>query len=318
MEPRDEQLTGVIEGLIQDDMIDSTFDGGSHTAALDGESFAGHALMVNFEERSRHLDFDATYWEFSPTYRADLGYRPSNNWRQTEIITTYTFYYERGPVERIRPNLDIGKRWNFNGTSKIEVIKGEIAVQLKGQTNISSSYERKAEKLKGIEFHDIWNANLYASKNFSEMFSLRVLLDFGHQIARLENPPVMGRQRGIDLYGYIRPTRRLLIEPTFTYAASNDLASDESLFDGSIFRTRLYYQITSELSSRLVIQYNSFYKTWDIDPLLTYRLSPFSVFYFGTTYDYCKFDGQGIDGTQCLTRLTSRQFFMKLQYLFQI
>ena len=318
MEPKDEKLTGDIEELIEDDLIDSTFDGGSRTAALDGESYAGHGLMINLEERSRHLDFDATYWEFSPTYRADLGYRPSNNWRQTELTTTYTFYYENGTVERIKPNAYIGKRWNFNGTSKIEVGKGEIAVQLKGQMNISTSYERKAEKLKGIRFHNIWNANLYASKNFSEMFSLRASLDFGHQIARLENPPVMGKQREIDLYSYIRPTRRLLVEPSFTFAASSALDSDENLFEGSIFRTRLYYQITKELSLRWVVQYNGFYETWNVDPLLTYRLSPFSVFYFGTTYDYCKFDGLGIDGAECSTHLTSRQFFMKLQYLFQM
>lgn len=318
MEPEDEKLSEDIEELIQDDVIDSTFDGGSHTAAFDGESFAGHALTINLEERSRHLDFDATYWEFSPTYRADLGYRPSNNWRQTELTTTYTFYFENSAVERIKPNAYFGKRWNFNGTPKIEVIKGEIAVQLKGQVTVSCSYARRAERLKGIRFQNIWNGNLYASRNFSEMLSLEFSMDYGHRIARLENPPVMGKESQIDLYGYIRPTRRLLLEPSFTYATSNDLESDESLFEGSIFRTRLYYQITRELSLRWVIQYNDFYETWDVDPLLTYRLSPFSLFYFGTTYDYCKYNGLGIDGTECSTRLTSRQFFVKLQYLFQM
>ncbi len=74
-------------------------------------------------------------------------------------------------------------------------------------------------------------------------------------------------------------------------------------------------------------QYNDFYKTWDFDPLVTYRISPFSLFYIGTTYDYEKIYGLNEDGDiivpdgdngRDITRLRSRQFFMKLQYLFQI
>jgi len=56
-------------------------------------------------------------------------------------------------------------------------------------------------------------------------------------------------------------------------------------------------------------------RRWDVDPLLTYRLSPFSVFYIGSTYDYRELP----DGAPDQRRwwLTSRQFFAKLQYLFQ-
>ena len=78
---------------------------------------------------------------------------------------------------------------------------------------------------------------------------------------------------------------------------------------------------------RFVAQYNDFYETWDFDPLVTYRLSPFSLFYFGTTYDYEKLYGltddntlQAGDGEQSYDRmrLQTRPFFMNLQYLFQI
>ena len=78
---------------------------------------------------------------------------------------------------------------------------------------------------------------------------------------------------------------------------------------------------------RLVVQYNDFSETWDVDPLITYRLNPFTLFYIGTTYDYSRvyclnesgsaFAADSEAAYDC-NKLMSRQFFMKLQYLFQL
>ncbi len=63
-----------------------------------------------------------------------------------------------------------------------------------------------------------------------------------------------------------------------------------------------------------MVQYDDFDKAWDIDPLLTYRLSPFSLFYIGSTYDYAEADLEESNTTQW--KSTTRQFFLKLQHLF--
>ena len=107
-----------------------------------------------------------------------------------------------------------------------------------------------------------------------------------------------------------------MIEPNINYARSTDQVTGKELYDGYITRTRFRYQANKELSVRLVVQYNNFAERWDIDPLITYRISPFSVFYIGSTYDYANL-ATGNDNQTDWT-LASRQFFMKLQYLFQI
>ena len=68
---------------------------------------------------------------------------------------------------------------------------------------------------------------------------------------------------------------------------------------------------------RLVLQYNDFARSWDADPLLTWRLNPFSIFYIGSTRNYAEFDldPQMLDEQW---RLMDRTYFMKLQYLFQL
>ena len=109
-------------------------------------------------------------------------------------------------------------------------------------------------------------------------------------------------------------------ENSFQFSKSNDLDTDQELFEGYILLSRLNLQITRELSLRILGQYDDFYDHWDLDPLITYRLNPFSIFYIGSTLDYDKFkDYNGDDEViRASTRMGARQFFMKLQYLFQI
>ena len=66
----------------------------------------------------------------------------------------------------------------------------------------------------------------------------------------------------------------------------------------------------------IFVQYNDRFDNWDVDPLLTYRINSLTVFYIGSTHRYVDLNltDHGRDGWT----LTNRQFFVKLQYLFQL
>ena len=112
-----------------------------------------------------------------------------------------------------------------------------------------------------------------------------------------------------------KPIDRLTLEPSINYLKGNHYETGDELFKGYITRTRVRFQASRELSTRLVVQYNDFSNSWDIDPLVTYRISPFSVFYFGSSYDYGEV--QNTITQETLNKVKQRQFFVKLQYLFQ-
>ena len=64
------------------------------------------------------------------------------------------------------------------------------------------------------------------------------------------------------------------------------------------------------------MQYDDFDEHWEADPLISYQINPFSIFYVGSTRDYDTYDtGVGPDQDW---RLTDRQYFLKLQYLFGV
>ena len=102
------------------------------------------------------------------------------------------------------------------------------------------------------------------------------------------------------------------IEQVYRFSTLKRQDNDVELFKGFIYRSRINYQFTRELFLRLILQYNDFDDNFDIDPLLSYKLNPFTIFYIGSTYDYTD-----VDDSNNLT-LSSRQFFMKFQYLFRM
>lgn len=107
---------------------------------------------------------------------------------------------------------------------------------------------------------------------------------------------------------------QLVVEPSVVWSRL-EVDGDE-VFDGYIFRTRTTFNLTRQLFGRVIVQYDDFDDALSVEPLVTYRINPFTLFYVGSTAAYARFDredlGLGDDFSQ-----TSRQFFAKFQYLFQ-
>jgi hypothetical protein len=106
------------------------------------------------------------------------------------------------------------------------------------------------------------------------------------------------------------------MEQGINYSRLTDLETGEAFFDGYIFRMRTSYQFSRRLFVRAVLQYNNFADRLDIDPLITYRINPFSAFYVGSTHTYDAFDGR-TPGAARFYQQTERQIFFKCQYLFR-
>ena len=94
-----------------------------------------------------------------------------------------------------------------------------------------------------------------------------------------------------------------------SYVHSDLSAEGRQIFSGYILRNRTDLQFTRGLLLRLVVEYDNFDRALIVEPLLTYRLNPFSLIYLGSSRDYREFDGPS-----GWTR-TAAQYFAKAQYL---
>jgi hypothetical protein len=305
-EPDDLSLTAGLEGF--------EFDNGKHTAVFDGESFYGSAFITRLNRDARNWNFFVDYSQVSPTYRTETGYDPWVDYRNLTVWTGYNVYPKSGIFERITPQSYAFRRWNFNGVRKTEEntlgIDGRIKV---AQTWFSASFSRKYESWSGVEFDDLWMIDLDLGSRIIDQLGCDVGFRRGQSV--VHRYLIKGNETSMDASIDLKPIDRLIIEPGIDLYRITSVDTGEELFEGYITRTRIRYQANRELSFRLVLQYDDFYRTWEVDPLLTYRLSSFSVLYIGSNYDYSNVETS--PGVGSAWKMTSRQFFMKLQYLFQ-
>jgi hypothetical protein len=294
------------------------FDSDRHTAALDGESFWGEAWFVAVDRDCRDYSVGFDYTERGPTFRADNGMEPSNNSR---LLTTWLGGIHRfensRTIEYINASATANQKWNFDGVTKSRQLTTDFEFSLRlAQTSGHAQLLLKDELFRGRQFDGTWLAHQCFSAHPSGALGLGGNINYGHQIAR--HDLVMGKQWSYGAWADLKPTDRLLVSLSYSGLKIDHEDTGERLVSQQVFRTYMTLQVMPELSTRLVLQYNDRNRTWDVDPLITYQVNPFSIFYVGSTRDYGDLVlAEGEDGPEGWT-LTGRQYFMKLQYLFRI
>jgi hypothetical protein len=290
------------------------FDNNRYNAAFDGESFSGDAFITQLRRRARNWNFTVDYNQVAPAYRTEIGYDPWNDYRNFSIFTRYNFWIDDGILERITPWSNFNGRWNFDNIRRW----GQYNLALEGRLRLVQTYFQilfgtGSELWNGIEYNNLHTYEFDLSSRLNDKLGYYIGFDRSKVVARYLD--TKGNETEVYAEIDLKPIDRLTIEPNLSYSRSTDVYTGEELYSGYITRTRIQFQANRELSLRFVIQYNDFRpEKWEFDPLLTYRLSSFSVFYAGSTYDYNKF----IYYPSTPWKLTSRQYFMKLQYMFRI
>jgi Domain of unknown function (DUF5916) len=308
-EPDDPELT--------DDYHTETFDNGKYTQGFDGEDFTGNAFYGSFERDGRSWGLDLDYWDRSPTFRAENGFETCNNRRSGSINTSYLYRFEESPyLEWIQPSATAERVWNYDGRMKEEAVYLNVSNRFRwAQMYMHSQGYAASEVYQGMAFDDLWGIHTCGSFNMSEKLSYGGNINYGHKIYYDDLDSEMGRQLDYTVWVDFRPVDRLLVETSLRKSRSKELHGDDLYYDGYISRAKLTWQASRELTARLVIQYNDFAERWEADPLLTYRINPFSIFYIGSTRDYLQVGNSNADDSW---QLSDRQYFMKLQYLFRI
>jgi hypothetical protein len=302
---------------LTEDLDVERFDG--LTAAFDGETYLGHALYTSFERNGRVWNLDLNYTEYSPRFRTDTGFTTHNDFREASGWTGLNYRRDGGWVLNWEPSLGFGRIWAYHGGFEDEWLRPQIYMNLRGQTEFSYNYlisgERFAEVLlPGIRMHSFW-----VNTRPTELLSCGANILFGQAIYRDLDAPELGNSFRVSADATIKPTERLVISPSWDYARMDSRLRPERLFEGYILRTRLTYNFTRQWFTRLIVQYNQFGERLDLEPLLTYRLNPFTVFYVGATsrVDYFA-DEDALDAVEdSAWKLSRQQFFTKVQYLYQ-
>ena len=147
-------------------------------------------------------------------------------------------------------------------------------------------------------------------KNISKKVSVEFEPQFGTEIIRWADEPYQARNVGVGGEINLKPSNEFKINLDVNFSRSTDFDTKEEIYSDLISRLRLEYQATSALNFRFVTQYHDYEKKIDVQPLISYQLDPFSIYYIGTSLSYEK-SGKNWDEN-------FGQVYVKIQKLFSI
>ncbi|MBP7214466.1 MAG: hypothetical protein KBA52_02355, partial [Candidatus Kapabacteria bacterium] len=194
---------------------------------------------------------------------------------------------------------------------KDQWISPSLYIQFKSQTYLTLWYLWSRERYENIDIPGIRRGGISISSNFTDIISLYFNIESGRMIARNLITPILGKGNNIGFGISLKLFKRFFIDPDYTFSNLKDPQTNTVIFNGYIFRTKFTYQFTRELFVRLIAQYDQFSDRFDIEPLIYYKLNPFSIFYIGSSLNYNYYNEYNWKNTQ-------RQYFVKFQYLFQL
>ena len=304
------------------------------SAAFDGESFGGTLLRAKVQRDSRHLSAAAAYQDFSPGFRAENGFLITNGYRNIEIMTRYAFRYENHPLfTSIEPRVNTWRKFDYDRIVKDTGVIASTLFRFRSQTILSlSGFIFNRENLRGKQFGDARQMWIVIQSQMFKTVSWNSLVNFGKHINRMgvqgdaRNPfeilPTFSANAGITW----KPLPSLIGDLQYQeYHLWLEDFGSAPILEQRILRNTLSVQFNRNLFIRLIGEYNimDYYRSSDgrmihdkfltLDPLISYKLNAFSVFYLGGRIGAKKGFLPGWTDIQ----MNEQAVYMKFQYLFQ-
>ncbi len=283
----------------------------SHTATFDGESYTGYGFQTDIMRNARDYSFDLNLVSVTPTFQAQDGFITQNDFRQINLWQGYTVYFDNSFIEKFQPQIISSAIFNYDGTRKSESGAIDLWAQFKAQTQVWVKYYPVQEELfHGVQFGKLYRTEMSLYSAPSKEFQISLWAQIGRLVYH-EDTPQLGRGYNATSEITVKPTDRFSFDFSYAHSRLWSFYTNQLFFDGYIARNVMVYQFTPEIFVRLISQYDGFAKQLQVDPLFSYKLNPFTIFYAGSAHNLTNFgDHVGI-------RQTARQFFIKLQYLWR-
>ena len=190
---------------------------------------------------------------------------------------------------------------------------GQIGSTIKGKLK-KINKSTKCLSRKNVDLENLWDFRLLMSSHFNKSLSFGAGVTRGVNTVTFLDVPEKGCSNSFSLWTRLKVSDRMQISGSYENHRMMTLDKKEEYYSGYITGIRVNYQYNRALSFRLLGQYNDFSYTLQLQPLLSYQPSPFTIFYVGSTSSQIT-DNMSIDSIQ-KSQISDRQVFLKFQYLF--
>lgn len=299
-----------------DSLVNSefTFGKGNNTFTFDGESFLGNAVDIKFSRGTENWNLVGGYRHHSPSFRTENGFISSNNNKYIYLNSFNHYWFDHELFKEIRGSFNISQNHNFEGMLKKQSANFEGNVVLLYQTNINGNFNYTFfERFKDSNLKNLFSWNVNNNSQINENISIGLGYNAGNTIIKFLDFPEKGIYSGHLVWGDFKITNKLNCNLMISYQNLINLEKSEEYYSGYLTQIKINYNYNSDLSFQVLMQYNGFSESLEIQPLLTYQPSPFTIFYLGSKQNNKFEEFNQLQNNQII----EQQYFLKFQYLFK-
>jgi len=316
----------------------------SSTLQPDGTYLAGPAFEGDILRLGHGFNADLHYTGRSDGFRTQTGFDPQPDIHNFSFDPWYNFWPKKhllrwGPECRVyRIDDHEGNRLNWG-------YQPQLFFEMPRQTFILFIYSEEGELLRPRDFpvltHNkdfVRNTKFFLFRSApSKRTIFRVAYHWGRRInyaAPTGVEPFLARRNSLSTDLSIIASNHLRIDNTYLWFRLGDVSQRGVAFNNHIIRSKWNYQFTPELSARVILQYSAVLanpnfsslpttKNLNADFLIAYLVHPGTAVYVGYNSNLQNLDrALALDPNGNLARTRSlindsRQFFVKLSYLFR-
>src|SRR4030065_1847563 len=261
-----------------------TFGKENYSGSFDGEKFSAAGGFIELNRNARHWDFNVHYADAPPEARRDIGFLSENSFRRVQFWQGYTMRPNNKFFVEITPQLNGGLKYrHIDGSLRDQWLTQELFLGFKKQLSLYGNFFWvNNEKFAGVWHRNVQRGHAEISSNTYKKLTGGVWFELGKFINRDENENIVGNGHNLGVWMTIKPVSQLVIENNYNYSDLYRPNNGGKIFSGYILRNKTVYHFSRNFFVRLVTQYDSFGKSFDLDPLSRYKLNPFTIFYIGS------------------------------------
>lgn len=258
-----------------------------HTAALDGERFNGYSGYASLRRTTRNWNSRLDYMVLSPTFQAQMGFEPRNNFRRYEFGNSLKFFPNKKVIKQYGTYVEASLYENFDRVVKEKSMLSFAWVQLASNLTLRTFGKyRFEENYLGVTYHNLYSVNVGMEWSPSQAISVSANHLRGRTLSYNDDPIRIGWSSEYKVDISLQAAGRFKWSNSLNKVSLRELNDpSQFIFNGYLFQTVLNASANRAMDLRLVLQVDNFSEQILFQPLLQYRPSAFTLYYIGGLYN---------------------------------
>ncbi|HTK81328.1 MAG TPA: DUF5916 domain-containing protein [Bacteroidota bacterium] len=278
-------------------------------------SITGHTFGTRFASSTRDLDYNLNFREVSEDFRADMGFLTRTGllnfigfispklYPHSDFFQKVSFELSSGQTKDIPSGL-----WETTNDLAFNIFFGGTWLWRTRLNYSTEVFDNQTFQTSGIhsQIRGQITKQLYTNLLYRRIRSI------------FYDTPEQGKSNVVNASMTLQPSDNLSIEASYTFTDFAADAGDVKLFDYSISRGKITYQVNQYLFFRTIAQYNDFRKDLSTEFLASFTYIPGTVVYlgYGSIYDKVRWNGTSYAEYDGFLEMR-RGLFMKMSYLWR-